>query len=292
MIELLKRLGYKQQHKRWGPCPACGSASTKKDRRPPLRVKQDLWTCSACQRGGDALQFAANHLGLESPRGKNFWRAKELLGEDVEQVLEHEYEPEAPPDRGCGSLIREYLASARPVEACDDGQLAAFLEARSLNRSIPAGVSDGTTSFSFWPRPMAEQYRLLVPTCDSSGVVQSFQGVDMATSLKRWPKGIDNRGLIFAARKTRTMLRDGSRFNELLIVEGVIDFLTAAIMWDVPLIGIFPGSDYALQDIKLTDDAVVVFGTHLDSGAGLSYQDRVSSILRHPVRRMPFEATE
>jgi hypothetical protein len=286
MRELLLRLGYRKgTSNRWGPCPACGVEHTRNDRRPPLRLHGKGWTCSACQRGGDALTFAASHLGLASTRGSAYFRAKELVdgGVSSEPI---EYPPEAPPERTDTSHV---LRNLRPVSQSADPMLLAWLRARALATSIPAGVSDGATSASYWPAPMASGYRVIVPTCDGRGAVHSFQGVSWIDSSKRWPKGVDNRGLMFANKAVRAMLREQTPFATLLIVEGVIDYLTAHSLWDLPILGIFAGSDSALADIRLSDDAIVYFGTHLDAGAGLSYQDRVSSLLRHPVRRIPFE---
>lgn len=146
-----------------------------------------------------------------------------------------------------------------------------------------AGVSD------FWPRHFRDHFPCVVGSCDASGLVHSFQGVSLDDWSKRFPRGIDNRGLVFADRRTREILRNREPIKQLVVVEGVIDFLTALTLWGAPTIGIFPGSDSVLQELKLDDDAAVYFGTHLDAGAGLAYQDRVSSLLRHPVRRIPFE---
>lgn len=150
-------------------------------------------------------------------------------------------------------------------------------------------VAEGAGTTDFWPRHFRDHFRCIVGSCDATGVVHSFQGVNLEDWSKRFPRGIENRGLVFADKRTRNLLRSREPIKQLVVVEGVIDFLTALTLWGVPTIGIFPGSDSVLPELVLDDDAAVYFGTHLDAGAGLAYQDRVSSLLRHPVRRIPFE---
>lgn len=229
-------------------------------------------------------------MGLSSTRGRNYHRVVEFLGQGtVLAAIEAEAEPEPPPSNvDVGPFIR----SCTPVSGCSDSNLADWLTRRSLPDTIPAGVSDGKSPGPYWVMRKAQGYRIIVPLFDTGGVLRSFQGVSWADSAKQWPTGISPKGLVFANKRARTLMGSSSPFTALLLVEGVIDYLTATARWgDVPVVGLVSGSEDAPARLALSEDAVVLIGTHLDAGAGLRLQDKVAAAIGHPVRRIPFEAT-
>lgn len=128
----------------------------------------------------------------------------------------------------------------------------------------------------------------MVPLCGHTGKVESLQGICPEDSDKRWPWRAEARDLLFATGEVRAWLAGRAPCpEELVIVEGVVDFLTAAP--EVATLGVASGFEGALERVEIRDETTVYFGTHLDAGAGLHYQKRVTEILRRPVRRLRFE---
>jgi hypothetical protein len=97
-------------------CPVPGHA----DKNPSAWINLDkgTWFCGACDRGGDKMDIAAMHFGIDDYTGSNFHRLRELialdLGYTVQKVIGGsilvETDPEDEPDNPIPDQIAQVVA--------------------------------------------------------------------------------------------------------------------------------------------------------------------------------------
>ena len=279
----LMACGLDTRSRRTGPCPACGSTSTKHDSRPPIIYGKEGWRCVACKAGGDGYTLVGYHLQVALPlRGRAFRQVVEFVNSGKYPEVRPVEQPEPARIDPTPALHR-----AVPLSKCVDAEVLRWLSGRNIPTSAPAGVLRGFRS-DWWPW---DGYPLVVPACTGTGEVVSMHGRSVVDNTKRWPKGAEARELLFAPPPMRAWLRqDAPGPKALVITEGLSDYLTWSSISSVPTLGMTSGSASALRLVTVERGTKVFVGTHGDK-AGDRYAEEVADALamRAVVRRLPLE---
>jgi len=281
-------LGMAEKAKRWGPCPACGAASTRNDRRPPVgRVNGKGWICNACREGGDVLDLVsfALHGVRASKAGRSFKRIGLWFGDKEEAVTAGE---ERKVERLAPEELTPLLMASTPAHRSRDFAVVRFLAERGY-RQPPAWVLPEGWSAPWWPW---REFPLVVPAFNGHGVLMGLHGRAVDPLAKRkttWPLDRDSRGLLMAdPRLGLPLLREGRKTRRALIVEGITDYLCAAEdqAGKSAVLGIASGSASALRLVNFT--GMEVFVATDDDPAGRRYAERVAeAVAPAPCRTLP-----
>jgi len=308
----------------------------RRDRRGPIGLTRDGagWACHRCDAKGDALDLAAWQLcrgRLATLTAAERTEVREWLVEHGFLPAAPGADP-ARPWRSCGpsclpqaaNTDREHRASVAGVEdlrdralpAADDPEAVPWLRSRKLD---PGRVDDldlarvlpRDCALPRWARACSRTWtesghRLLLPLWDEAGRLVSLH----ARSVRQGdgpksvsPAGHAVLGLVLADPTALHLLRHGSppswgrdAAGEVIVTEGVPDFLTWATHWgeaaESPpaVLGVIgPGSWPADAPVAaaLPDGCLVSIATHTDE-AGERYAEaiRTSVGARCRVRRL------
>jgi hypothetical protein len=137
------------------------------------------------------------------------------------------------------------------------------------------------------PSWLAGSYRLVVPMRGPGGEIESLHARTLekgAEPKAASPAGASVAGLVMADAAAVTMLRGDHQPAQLVITEGVPDFLTWATRWsdadeDAPaVLGVIAGSWTDELAGRVPSGARVAVRTHRDA-AGVKYADRICASL-------------
>ncbi len=184
------------------------------------------------------------------------------------------------------------LASARSVRDVNDPRLIAWLAARRLPQTIPAGWLPNFRA-TWWTG--SRTWPLVIPACTGTGKVESLHGiaVEAAPHKTTWPLGAESRELLFAAPKTRAWLQGKAKApRDVIVVEGASDFLTANVVFEGDaVLGITSGGASALSLVPRVRGQRWYVATDPDE-AGRMYARKVAeAVYPHPVYPFPMERT-
>lgn len=204
--------------------------------------------------------------------------------------------PTPPPNR---PPLHEVLAVwDHAVPVTDDDEATTYLRSRGIdpdlcadrdlcrvirpNATLPGWASLGGT----WS---TTGYRLLFALYDSTGSLTTLHARSLVGSTPKgaFPAGFQMGGAVFADPAGRMMLANRELFGPLWIVEGAIDFLTAAASWsdcaDTSTLAVVAGSWTGAIAGRVPDGARVVLAVHHDA-AGEAYAARIAATLAGRVR--------
>ena len=276
--------GTHHSRRRAGPCPGCGSTAHRSDGRPPVHFGRDSWRCVACKRYGDGFGFVGLFLQLGEPMSRADFKVM------VGFVESGEVQKRAPRPEDDEELERidpwPALLRAVPLQQAKDRRLHAWLASRALPVTAPAGYLRGFRA-PWWP--YRDLYPVIVPACTGRGVVESMHGRSIEDGKTIWPKGAASRELLFATPPTRAwMCGSAPPPSDIVIVEGLTDYLTWSSTQPQPAIGVYAGAAAALATTPFTRRTKVWIGTD-DDAVGDKYAEEVADVLSGTavVRRMP-----
>ncbi len=285
-----------------GPCPWC-SATTRgsADRRPPIGITADDggWRCFACGNGGDAWSLALR-LFAKGPASSGTTDPalyRSLVAADGRAAVCYMARAEWKyPTR---DEVLDLWNAASPV--AEDGSASAWLMSRSLDpgavdaaglaralghEALPGWAASGGRSWT------DTDHRLLVPLFTAEGEMASVQARTVGPEATRpkalYPAGYRASWLVMADATGVAMLR-GHSVSDLVIVEGIPDFLTAATRWGRPgtaILGISSGSWSPEIASRVPDGVPVYLRVHSDA-TGNAYAAMIHRTLadRCPVFR-------
>lgn len=297
-IHVAERLGLHRRSRRYGPCPACGADRTA-DRRPPLRITASGWWCNACQNHGDAVDLACwARLQREVRKGDADLRTVfEWLDGTACEPRQEVAQPDPPPI----AELLELLRSCRPV--VEDPEAAAYLRGRGINPALaPAGAIPHGFSARWWPKAWSSTWRIVVPAFNGRGELRTLhaRAIGEAKPKTRWPLDCDARGVVFADRRGRALLRaDGLRIaasagtvlevDRLIVTEGLTDFLwtSGAARGTAAVISVESGSETALGLVRIPESVRVYVATHADATGDQYAQAVADAFAPHPCFRVP-----
>ena len=287
VLKVAVGLGLEVQRHRWTPCPACGAAQDRA-KRGVLLVRETSWWCASCHTGGDGFDLVAwSLLGCRGrDAGSRFrqvlaWLDNQALVElDVLPVVD-----EAPlmDEAELGRVL------ARSTPAAQVAPVAVYLAGRGYEpERCPAWVLPADLDEDWWPAWRHRRYPLVVPAYTGAGTLAGLHGarIDGRTEPKSmWAAKRRASGLVFACPAALAWLRGGPRPAEVLVVEGVTDFLGWASRGELPVVGVESGSASAVQAMPWRVGAVVWTATDNDP-AGDRYAEALRRYLpRHVITR-------
>lgn len=302
-------LGLYVRSRRMGPCPACGRDEP---RHPPLtpRANGKGWMCAGCKATGDALTLAAWRIcGNPKPGGQGWGQVRAFLAErgwcsgDGTEAgawapqARREVEQLPYPDRG---ELLGLLRACRPVEQV--GEVEAWCASRGIVGRVYGAVLPDVHRWPEWWPYRARPWRLVVPMVDALGVVTSMHGratEDAGDRGKtRCPYERRGDGLFFADPVVgRPMLRGEANPAEVVVVEGITDYLAAARHattegGGLAVLGGISGSFGAMAQTAIPRSATVYAWVDGDA-AGDRYVAEIGRALRdHDVRRIDFRRND
>lgn len=291
------------------PCVSCGAEKRgREDGRGPIGVRRDDlgWRCHRCDAHGDAVTLASwRLLGAAAPRRVEEWRTMRSWARAEGLIAKQGTPPRLPVAAIAGV---GYAAASRPPapevlslwnEAAGpvtrDRAAVRWLCSRGIGpRAVDnedlARVVHRRARLPAWARfrgrPWTVDHRLLVPLYEPDGTVASVHaralgviaagGNDKAAS----PAGFDVSGLVMANGAARDLLRRGVGTGELVVVEGVPDFLRFATVEakGKAVIGILAGSWSDELARRIPAGACVEVWTHEDA-AGDRYAEAIHGSL-------------
>lgn len=220
------------------PCPAHD------DRKPSLSVSNGadgrvLLKCHACC----SIDEICRRMGIEkrqlfpSPNGSQGTSPRASLPSFTAEKAR--------------TVWAQALQRARDDNSLqDDEAVYAYVRNRGLEESWESGpfgilaeTSSQPTEIAHWPR---RGYRLVAPLHDLRGAVVNLQSRRITDGKPKTllPKGSAARGVLFATRSGRDLLRNGSPGGGRVILgEGLTDFLALSIVAPVPVLSV-PGASF------------------------------------------------
>lgn len=290
--ELAPRLGLVARRDRFGPCPACRADRTP-DRRLPLRLTAEHWWCNVCHLHGSAVALATWCLLGRAPRERDpeLRRVYDFLGRSDGDLPRRELAPEPKREAPVRDLAA-FLRRCRPAHL--DVEVAAYLRGRGIEPArAPAGAVPRDLEAPFWPRAWSAIWRCVVPAFDGTGRLANLHAravVPTEEGKTRWARGLDARGLVFANRPGRDLLRGAAPTrHELLFLEGLPDYLDASAQEPtLPILSVESGSAPGLEALRGRLSGLVVYiGTHDDPQGNRYEQAIAAAIAPHPYRPLP-----
>lgn len=117
---------------------------------------------------------------------------------------------------------------------------------------------------------------LVVPGIDATGSPRSLHARNVGGKEPKtaWPSGHEARGLVFANRLALALLAGQEEARDLVIAEGVPDFLTQAARGTRTVLGIVGGGWTPEHAAKVPDGAKVAIRTHTDE-TGDKYAEHI-----------------
>lgn len=282
--EAAQALGLERRGRRWGPCPACGSARADA-RRGPISCSGPTWACFKCGARGDGVNLISYVLtgAPKSYREAFAWLADRGKVEPAIQPVHEPIKARIPT-----AELMELLRACTPAAACRDADYLEHCRRKGVEPSrAPGGILPapghpvyGVTR-SWWPGHRSRIYRIVLPMFDHRGRLAGMhvRATDPSAKPKaRWPTGVDCSGLFFADQQGRRLLR-GEHAGSLrvLMAEGFSDFFAASTHrgYDA-LLGIESGSAERLKLVAWPRGSEVYCATHADK-AGDAYATKVEA---------------
>ena len=275
--------------KKWNPCPACGYDGPD----PAVVLGRGFW-CGRCDARGDVYDlvcYAIHGHRVSADRPK--FRAVMQWLQDRRMVFEASQEVEYTPNYMPRADLMATLNACTPAARTTDLGVLDFMRSRGYGPNIPAGVLPHGWRARWYPQ--AATHRLIVPTYTGRGELVGFQGRDVRLppdpkKKTAWPYGYDASGLLFSDPvAARPLLRGESAPDDLLIAEGLTDFLSAAQEADrsFGVLGVASGSASALRLVSIPPSTTVVVGTHDDKAGDRYHQEVADALSPRLVRRIP-----
>ncbi len=308
LTETATAIGMRRKSTRWGPCPACNAKQLgKRDKRSPIVIR-DAWRCYRCDQGGDAIDLVSfalldrkgRHAGERFVEVKAWFRDRRiLLKSDNDNTIDDDYDSNRVPSHELLAGLRSCVS----VKRSGNRRANWFVEHRNYTGTVHAGVLPRNFQAPWWATELRHGYRswteyfpLVVPAYNGNGELVSMQGRNCTPEpvvKTKWPRGYDARGLLFAEPiGARPLLKRTGMPKELLIVEGLTDFLWAAqsATKDLAVIGVASGSASALALLRLEPFVQVYIATDPDE-TGDKYAQEIANALS-PVlaRRVPLHS--
>lgn len=313
-----KALGL-QEIRRWSlsPCPSCGRTKRgSHDHRGPIGIRRDNagWVCHRCEASGDPITLAAwvvegqpkpfswRRIWIEccdaglcdgpypSPRPQGHTLQRKPISRLLPKPTP--YVPRYPPASEIRKLWERCVPVTRDIEVaawlagrCLDPEAIAYLDlVRCLPMSsvqLPSWARMGLYSWA------QSSHRIIVRFWNAHGDPVTLHA--RATKGDAKPKGISPRGFdiqgtVMADRQGWELLRSASTERQVLIAEGVPDWL----VWSTwaqrkgstapAVLGVISGS--WTDDIakRIPDRTRVLVRTHPDK-AGHKYADKITASL-------------
>jgi hypothetical protein len=301
-------------------CPACGVErrhAGRRDRRGALGVRRDGtgFRCMDCDVSGDSIDLVAlvlrgkrfRDLGATAREEVREWCGKfagvELWPANEPAPIPAEYPPEAevrcfwdacvPADTD--PAVRDYLAGRKVWPTL----VTSFDLARALRagKAVPTWAARWDMDLG---RPVSwveSGHQLIVPLFDERGLMRSVlaRNIDGTAQIKSFaPTGFGRAGLLMADGFGRWLLANGQRPDwwpgstelRVVVAEGEIDFLMAAIQWSdaaecAPAsFGVVSGSWSPEVAARIADGSTVVVATDPDK-AGERYAVAIAESFAH-----------
>lgn len=271
-------------------CPACRAEKRGDgDRRLPANLTPSGmgWKCVCCGEKGGPLEYLAlaqlhHHVRDRGDRRRLADEARRLLS-GPQRPLDRSSprrnpvvpsEPKRPPRREVRDLLYRHIV----LPSADDAVFLYLLrrgidvhwldEEEPLVRVLAPGAPCPAWA-RFGRRLWSETgHRLLLPLFDVGGRAVSLVGRRVGEERPKavFPRGCEVKGLVMANHVARRWLAGLSEVREVVVVEGVTDFLTVAGMFeDVgAVIGVVEGAWTQPLADRIPDDAEVMVATDLD----------------------------
>lgn len=297
-----QQLGMKNVGTRYGPCPACGSFRSEKDRRPPIRFsktnskpERDRWFCNCCSTMGNVFDLVSHALhncaASDLPRFsllREFFSTETLF--EIKQKPVVRTEPSYPPV----DEVKAIVDAATPLYMIENKRVLTWAEKRGLDiRKLKNGPRllsrsfdyDGLTqvpvrssSACWFPKAWAEKYPIIIPLVDYRGNLRSIYGRSITTAVRpkcRAPIHYTTKNLFFVNKLAWEFLRGQTRPAAIWIVEGEMDYMSILQHDDIPVIGIRSGAIEHLMMMPWHITQTVVIGTDNDH-AGNKYARQIA----------------
>lgn len=131
---------------------------------------------------------------------------------------------------------------------------------------------------TWWTKGRWRKWGIVVPLYEANGSLASVQARSSTEASPKTlcPKGCQIKELVFANPKALALMKgQGCSTREILICEGLTDFLTASSSFEtIAVFGIITGSALVFSKIRYPDNAEVKIATHPDP-TGESYADKI-----------------
>ena len=211
----------------------------------------NIFYCSVCTPAhGLSAKAFATRIGVDWITGLKGTAAARVVPNCEVQAVRAVFTTEM-----ARNVWRAAHARARDDERVDDDRAAYdYLERRGLMPSwefqlfgLLAHEMALPTSVQSWP---AQGYRVLVPLYDGHGEVASLQARSVkVTRVKTlFPAGSKIRALVFANAAGQEVLRGGRVGEDVILGEGLTDFLALSITSRVPVLAA-PGVNFCTKGI-------------------------------------------
>jgi hypothetical protein len=274
-----------------GPCPAChaerrNKGGTQGPGAIGFHEGRNSWECHRCKANGDPVELASwALLGTAKPRSRwhelqqRFFGRVAYLPRTINASAPQPTLTQHPDPNEVRSLwqLGQPTTQGHKVSAWLQGRGLdpQLLHERDLARVIPRNPAEPLPDWAAFGRGRSwatSGYCLVVPLFDEKGQLASLRArtLNQARDLPKeiCPKDFSVAGLVFANAPARALL-DGTntKASEVVIVEGLPDFLTWATRGDLAVFGVFQGAwSKAIAD-RIPTGSRVVFRYHQDHNA-------------------------
>jgi hypothetical protein len=302
-------------------CPACGVErrhAGRGDRRGALGIRRDGmgFRCMDCTLSGDSIDLVALTL-----RGKRYRDLGPTARDEVREwcgkfagveIVPSAPAPAAPPAQYLPEAeVRRFWDGCVPADsdpAVREGLTArkvwptlvtSFDLARALpiDEAVPAWAGRWDMDLKRHVNWIESGHRLIVPLFDERGLMRSVlaRNVDGTAQIKSFaPSGFSRAGLLMADGFGRWLLANGQRPDwwpsstelRVVVAEGEVDFLMAAIQWSdaaecaPATFGIVSGSWSPKVAARIADGSTVVVATDPDK-SGERYAVAIAESFAH-----------
>lgn len=280
-----------------GACPWCGGDDRFLVWPEKSSEKGGEFWCRQCEKGGDGIEFLKLYKGL------SYRAACRELGVAVcsyapgpQRRLRGElHAAPLPPNRPPANEVADLWEACLSVDAAVDTATwnhdpLQWIQARKLDseaiaagnlaRMIPDGIPLPPWAVFGRPWPIAG-YRLVVRAWNARGGCESLHArytqPGQSETKAVWPKGFDGRGLVMANNPAVELLQGQGGPGQVVIVEGIPDWLTCAVAWPLlPVFGITAGSwpNGAAHAARIPDGSKVIIRTDGDP-TGVKYAGNI-----------------
>jgi hypothetical protein len=291
------------------PCPACGDrvrGKSTRDRRGPVGMTRDAmgWCCHRCGVKGDAVTLASYLCGQDGRVNREVKDAclrAGIINQEVKmpRAVPVVTMPVYPPESEVRAVMRELF----PVDKAPDLDALRWMMTRGLDATLQAQAGlvmtlARSTKLPDWARVKGQPWdatghRLIAPLCDVNGAMRSLHARQIEDRGPFMPKGtnpvgFELRGLVLACPKARMMLANGEKIENLVIAEGLPDWLSWFHYYrsrdqKAGVIGIVAGAWTQAFADKIPSGTRIKIDAH-DDANGHKYMATVAATLQRRVK--------